>query len=547
MKKRLIFGMAILFTLHSCEMINNWGKKKLDPEAVITAIEGGWKLNQSGAEESWLFSADGNNRTYVKKTRYDLNYGRWGFDGKNLSLLDSYTDSVTSLGLEIDNNLLLLDNLTLQRDSLVRADIEAALSQKLEGKWKSTRDDVVYEFAPGGYMYVQYAGDGFEDGRWTLNGNLLRDSELQSAASAISFNNGQLKWGDDIFTRVGDSDTPAPEGDDQQPTTGRLSAKGDPISVHSLRANLGNFGQVSFEPHWEDRYGDSKVHYYLKRGGIPIYEFPAFANAEGTFDGLRAVSARDINSDGRLDIIVMANYANNAPDKGLAIQAINGVYLNKGNTFSFDNALSRKINGDGISSVNDIVKTLRGSSTTGSGSGTKSSTGKSTAVNYTKYKADRSICRIRIASLQGNIDYERIAKLGDLGILDFEPSDNGFTRVYLGSYIGKYTAYKVLNEVKKRGYSSAFVVTDLDFINSKAADEPSYHTYQIASAKKLNVQNFNALDDQFKGNMYITYSGTGYRISLGVYQKDVNPNTEQEFAAIGNQLGYVDGFSKTIK
>ncbi|MEO0341691.1 MAG: hypothetical protein AAF242_21110, partial [Bacteroidota bacterium] len=389
-------------------MINNLGKKKLDPENIMTQIEGGWKLNQSGAEESWLFSADGNNRTYVKKTRYDLSYGRWGFDGKNLSLMDTYTDSIISKSLEIDNNLLLLDDLTLERDSLVKVDIEDALAQKLVGKWKSTRDDIIYEFVQGGYLYVRYSDDGFDDGRWSLNGNLLKDTDLESAASAISFNNGQLKWGDDVYIRVGDSDTPAPDSGDDSPTnTGtRLEAKGDPISDHTLRANLGNFGQVSFEPHWEDRYGASKVHYYLKRGGIPVYELPAFGNTSGTFDGLRAVSARDINSDGRLDIIVMANYADGAPDRGLSIKPVNGVYINKGSSFSFDKALSRKVNSEEITTVNDIVKALRGSN---SSSATQASAKQSKTVNYAKYKADKSICRIRVASLQGNIDYERLS------------------------------------------------------------------------------------------------------------------------------------------
>jgi hypothetical protein len=493
-------------------------------------MPGAWRLNQAGAEEVWYFAPD---RTYVKIMRYNEEFGTWNFDGKQVILTDLDTKESVGNDVVLDNNVLILNSTSLMKDSLAIREVEAKLSEKLIGKWKSQIDETIYEFMPNGFMLVRYADEMTEDGRWRFQGNQLIENESAPSATPVSFNGNQMQWSTQKFTRIGDID-PGDVVTVNDPKSGTISIKGQAIDQHTFAANLGNFGRVSFAPHWEDRYGESKIHYYLTRNGVATYEFPEFAAAKGKFEGIRAVAARDINSDGKLDVIVMADYVQNGPDGGERVEGINGIYLNKGTSFTFDNNLSKKANASSDTrSINDIVALTK-------------STAKPPSTTGAQYKGDKSICRIRVASLQGTIDYEKIGKISDLGILSFEPADNGFTRVYLGKYLGKYTAHQVLSKVKSRGYSSAFVVVDENFINVKDKADPDYSTFQVASSKKLNLKKMNELGDQFRDEVYITYGGGNYRLSFGTYQKEIYPFLETQFSGLAASLGYTDGFSKKI-
>ena len=555
MKKEIILWICLVLLTNSCELFNKQGSKKLDPAQLVQALEGGWKLNQSGADQSWYFSKD---RTYVKISRYDEEFGTWNIDEKNITLTSNEASDPLVSDIVLDNNVLMLgSDLILMRDSTATTRIEQVLSDKLIGQWKSELENEIYEFRPNGFMLVKFADEMTEDGKWRVQGNRLIENESEFSAAPISFSGNTLQWSTETFTRIGDVDpnvvvnqTDPANADNNaggsNKATNAIQTKGQAIAQHTFQANLGNFGRVDFQPYWEDRYGDSKVHYYLSRNGVPVYEFPAFSSAQGKFEGLRAVASRDVNSDGKLDVVVMADYVTKGTSGQESITGINGVYINKGSSFVFDRDLSRKINeAENIRTIKDLVDLARSSS---SSSSSKGSTGASASAsnNLSKYAKDKSICRIRVASLQGPIDYDKINKLSDLGILSFEPADNGFTRVYLGKYLGKYTAYQVLNTVKRRGHPSAFVVVDQDFLNNQGEEEAPFSTYQIASAKKIDLEYLNELADQFRGDVYVKYSGGRYKVSLGVYQKDLYPYMEQEFAGLGARLGYSDGFSKTL-
>lgn len=535
MKKAIYLILSLVLLTSSCELFNNGKNKKLDPETLSQMLPGTWRWSQAGADEVWHFSED---RTYVKVKRFDLEFGTWGINEAGLIMAEQKEASGTPYDVLLDGNLLMLDDLSLIRDSLAGSEVEEALSEKLVGKWQSKVAEEIYEFMPNGYMIVRYADEMSEDGRWSFSGNQLVENNAARSAAPVFFDGNEMQWSTQRFTRIGDI---APEDIPAITPSTNISVKGQPIEQHKFDANLGNFGQVAFTPHWEDRFGESIVHYYLLRNGVAVYEFPEFSEAKGKFDGLKAVSARDLNSDGKLDIIVMADYVQEGIEGGTK-NTINGIYINKGSSFSFDRNLSQKMNQDkGINSVNDIVKAVRGSSTS-SGKASKPST----ATSLAKYKGDKTICRIRVASLQGTIDYEAIGKLSDLGILSFEPSDNGYTRVYLGNYVGKYTAYKVIQQVKRRGYPSAFVVEDQDFLNKQEEGGSPYSTYQIYSSKKLNVGTLNEIGEKYREQVFIIFTGTNYRVSLGMYQKDLYPYEEQTYAGLGGTLGYEDGFSKKV-
>lgn len=540
MRKAIFLFLSLLLLASSCDQLNNRRSKKLDPETLSRTLPGTWRWSQAGADEVWHFAED---RTYVKVKRFDLEFGTWGINDAGLVMAEQKESNGTPFDVLLDGNLLMLNDFSLIRDSLATAEVEEALSEKLVGKWQSKVADEVYEFMPNGYMLVRYADEMTEDGRWRFSGNQLIENDAALSAAPVFFDGNEMQWSTQRFTRIGDI---APEDIPANISTAGLETKGQAIEQHEFEANLGNFGQVTFAPYWEDRFGESLIHYYLLRNGLPVYEFPAFMDARGKFNGLQAVSARDLNSDGKLDIIVMADYTQEGTQGGTT-QAVNGIYINKGDSFTFDRNLSRKVNQDqSINSVNDIVKAIRGTGVakTATNSGTTAKSG--STVNLAQFQGDKTICRIRVASLKGTIDYEAVGKLSDLGVLSFEPSDNGFTRVYLGTYLGKYSAYKVVEQVKRRGYPSAFVVEDQNFLNTEEEGSAAYSTYQIYSSKKLDVKGLNEIAEKYREQVYISYSGGNYRVSLGLYQKELYPFEEQTYAGLGASLGYSDGFSNTV-
>ena len=311
MKKEFILMLCLAFFLNSCDLINSRGKKKLDPETLFAKMTGAWRLNQAGADEVWYFSPD---RTYVKIKRYDEEYGTWGYDGKQVVLTDMKTKESVGNDVVLDNNILILNSTSLMKDSLAVKEVENKLSEKLVGIWKSQIDDTVYEFRSNNFMLVRYADEMTEDGIWKIEGNQLIENELASSKAPIYFDDNQMQWSAQTFNRVGDVDPSLTPTTVNNTASDAIEIKGQLIDRHTFSANLGNFGRVTFSPYWEDRYGASKIHYYLTRNGTATYELPPFSNARGKFEGLRSVAARDVNSDGKLDIIIMADYVHDGPD-----------------------------------------------------------------------------------------------------------------------------------------------------------------------------------------------------------------------------------------
>lgn len=542
MRKAIFLFCGCLFLGSSCDQLGNRNNKRPDPETLSQTLPGTWRLSQAGAEEIWHLSDD---RTYVKIKRFEEEFGTWGIKDAGLVMAEQQEANATPYDVLLDGNVLMLGEQTsLLKDSLAVQEVETRLSEKLIGKWKAMVGEEVYQFMPNGYMLIQYADEMTEDGSWRFSGNQLIENNAAVSAAPVFFDGNEMQWSTQRFIRIGDiaaADIP------QTARTANVATQGQMIEQHRFEANLGNFGTVTFAPYWEDRFGESQVNYYLLRNGIPVYEFPAFGAGEGKFDGLQAVSPRDVNSDGKLDIVIMADYLPEGAALNARAKTINGIYLNKDNSFSFDRKLSNQVNNNpAINSVNDIVNVLRRTTAARRPASSSGTTQKTSSVNLNQYKGDKTICRIRVASLRETIDFEAIGELADLGVLSFEPADNGFTRVYLGNYLGKYTAYKVLQQVKRRGYPSAFVVADQNFLETATEEEAAYSTYQIYASKQLKVTSLNEIPEKYREQVFITNNGSNYRVSLGLYQKEIYPYEEQTYAGLAASLGYTNGFSNTV-
>lgn len=158
------------------------------------------------------------------------------------------------------------------------------------------------------------------------------------------------------------------------------------------------------------------------------------------------------------------------------------------------------------------------------------------------------ICRIKVGSFKGALNMPRLSSLNDLGVLTESNTEKGFTRVYLGSYLNRNTAEKILAEVKKRGFKEAYIVEDEQLSENVFKDTTKYYTFQIAAAKELNVMPFINFDNRHRDDIYISHENGKYKVSLGLYTKDVlQPQIEQEYGSYATSFGFSDGFSRVIQ
>lgn len=138
--------------------------------------------------------------------------------------------------------------------------------------------------------------------------------------------------------------------------------------------------------------------------------------------------------------------------------------------------------------------------------------------------AQNMLYRVQVSAVKQKIDTALFAKVYSFGQLTFEPADNGFTRVFLGSYLTKTTAKEVVKMVKKAGFKQAFVVSEAAVGN---------YTLSIGDSDRLNVTAYNIYSDEIRQKVYVTYKGGKYHYSLGLYEETdtASETTYENYAA----------------
>lgn len=161
-------------------------------------------------------------------------------------------------------------------------------------------------------------------------------------------------------------------------------------------------------------------------------------------------------------------------------------------------------------------------------------------------KKDDRIYKVRLAAFRGSVDMSRYTSLSRYGALSFEPADNGYTRVYLGNYIGRATAQRILNAVKSR-FKTAYIILDQNLYSEFTAEDVLYYTFQISAVKNLDARKIlDQLDPVNAQALHIHYHNGFYRYSLGIYDRDILPQTEDNYRALAFSLGFTEGFAKQI-
>lgn len=158
-----------------------------------------------------------------------------------------------------------------------------------------------------------------------------------------------------------------------------------------------------------------------------------------------------------------------------------------------------------------------------------------------------STYRIRVASLQEPFERKTaFEELRDYGALIFEPADNGFTRIYLGQYLGRATAKLVLKKVQNKGYKNAYLVKDT-YIFQTEAGKYLTHTLQFVASKKLNTTAFlSRIPKGTREEIYISYRNGFYRYSLGIFDASIEGMTE-EYQQTARKMGYQEAFARQFR
>jgi SPOR domain len=162
--------------------------------------------------------------------------------------------------------------------------------------------------------------------------------------------------------------------------------------------------------------------------------------------------------------------------------------------------------------------------------------------------------KIRVGSFAKPLAAEVFKNLEDLGMLSIESvevKDDQFLRVSLGTYMGKNTAKRVLEIVKKRGYKDAYFAQENSTFEG-VMGEPLTHTFQFSASKQLDVTNYRTQMNQAlvpDKSIYIYYEQGYYNYSLGIFAEDAlnQIDSYQKFAktTLASPSAYPRAFRQT--
>jgi hypothetical protein len=179
----------------------------------------------------------------------------------------------------------------------------------------------------------------------------------------------------------------------------------------------------------------------------------------------------------------------------------------------------------------------------------------STAPKTAAAKATKSTIKnvdaiydIRLGAYAKGLSDNAFNNLKDLGLLKVVSNENGLMLVYLGSYMGKTTANKILATVKSRGYKTAYLEQSKTQF-STAEGIALTHTLQFCSVKRLDVRrigNIIAQDISLLDKLYISYEGGYYQMSLGLLAPGFSSEIET-YKAFAASNGFTDAFFRTFR
>ena len=141
--------------------------------------------------------------------------------------------------------------------------------------------------------------------------------------------------------------------------------KGERIDQQTFKAKFKHFKDVMFASYNDYEVGPAKVHFYLLRDDRIVFEFPDFYinSTSWSFEGVAAVSFKDVNMDGLKDVIIIAEYVTGIGPTGMVPFLVKGVYFQEPGKFSSNEKLNKLLsssdNYSKLTTISSIVKYLK--------------------------------------------------------------------------------------------------------------------------------------------------------------------------------------------
>ena len=125
-----------------------------------------------------------------------------------------------------------------------------------------------------------------------------------------------------------------------------IQPRGELITDQTFKTSFANFKAVTFASYNDYEIGPAKVRFYLLRNEQVIFEFPELYIHSGnwSFESLKAISFKDVNSDGLKDVIIIADYVTGIGPTGMIPFLVAGVYLQQEGKFISDNKINKILN-----------------------------------------------------------------------------------------------------------------------------------------------------------------------------------------------------------
>ena len=168
---------------------------------------------------------------------------------------------------------------------------------------------------------------------------------------------------------------------------------------------------------------------------------------------------------------------------------------------------------------------------------------------------DHKICQIYVGTVGGGENLTRFDNLRDFGFINLyslanPPIDQsevtGISRkVFLGPYLGFESAEKVLEMVRTRGYSDAYIEADERTLKSNKGKNLVY-SVQIGAFENPNMRKFTSITNMFAHGIFLTYEGGLFKVLSGMYDASNADYVRSEVVPYLKSRGY-NGFLRTFR
>ncbi|WP_139074693.1 hypothetical protein [Paenibacillus elgii] len=205
------------------------------------------------------------------------------------------------------------------------------------------------------------------------------------------------------------------------------------IADQSFQVELESWGKVRFvSAKRANADGRKELVLSLKDAeGHTLYTFPQpKLTASWNFESVKAVSFKDVDGDGKKDVIVLADYVTGKGSRGSAAITAPSIFIQKDKSFVSDVEIDNRLNASGkISTVSDVVAFFKAKAKTDA-----AQTPTDTDSNATLEKVNRSLCS-RVAAY--NMSEDEIVRTyeDEYAKNELDRSEHGQDEMY--RYIGE--------------------------------------------------------------------------------------------------------------